>query len=174
MERRFSAYHARPLSVRSAMKVIVTATAGSVIIGGILIRVAEPQLFTSVWLGMWWALQTVTTVGYGDIVPKSPLGRAVGGFVMLEAIAFVSIITAVITSSFVTRAQHELSEGHPILGPRGEAIRDIASSPPAPAGTADTGAPVDLAQRLDEIASRLDRIEEALARQSEGHDPTPW
>ena len=56
---------------------------------------------------MWWALQTVTTVGYGDVTPAAPIGRAVASFVMLEGIAFLAIITAAITSTFVARAASE-------------------------------------------------------------------
>jgi voltage-gated potassium channel len=56
---------------------------------------------------MWWALQTVTTVGYGDVTPKHASGRFVGVVVMLEGIAFLAITTAVITSTFVARAQRE-------------------------------------------------------------------
>jgi voltage-gated potassium channel Kch len=56
---------------------------------------------------MWWALQTVTTVGYGDVTPAQPIGRAVAAFVMLEGIAFLAIITAAITSTFVARAASE-------------------------------------------------------------------
>ena len=56
---------------------------------------------------MWWALQTVTTVGYGDVTPTEFAGRLVGAAVMLEGTAFVAIVTAVITSSFVTRATRE-------------------------------------------------------------------
>ena len=158
MERRFTAYHARPLSVRSAMSVIIAATAMSVVLGGILIRIAEPKQFDSVWLGWWWALQTVTTVGYGDVVPQSVFGRLVGGFVMLASIAFVSIITAVITSSFVARAQRELGERHHLVG---------SGTPGGPDGQGD------LAQRLDEIAGRLDRIEQALTRPAGTAGQTP-
>jgi voltage-gated potassium channel Kch len=157
MERRFTRYHARPLSVRSAMRVIIAATVMSVVLGGILIRIAEPKQFNSVWLGLWWALQTVTTVGYGDVVPQSPFGRMVGAVVMLTSIAFVSIITAVITSSFVARAQRELDEDHHLVGPQRTGEPDERG---------------DLAQRLDEIANRLDRIEEALIRNGEGKNPT--
>jgi voltage-gated potassium channel len=165
MQRRFSRYHQKPLSVRNAMRVIVAATGVSVVIGGILIRLAEPQVFSNIWLGMWWALQTVTTVGYGDVVPKSFLGRLVGAVVMLEAIAFVSIITAVITSSFVARAQHELSEGHVMVGPKGSDV------PAAPGSQGSPAASEDLAQRLDEIAGRLARIEESLIPHGDGQDP---
>lgn len=56
---------------------------------------------------MWWSLQTVTTVGYGDVAPSQLSGRLVGAVVMLEGIAFIAIVTAVITSSFVARAGQE-------------------------------------------------------------------
>jgi voltage-gated potassium channel len=56
---------------------------------------------------MWWALQTVTTVGYGDVTPKEPIGRVVGAVVMIEAIAFLSVITAAVTSSFVERSRQQ-------------------------------------------------------------------
>jgi voltage-gated potassium channel Kch len=56
---------------------------------------------------MWWALQTVTTVGYGDVTPTHVAGRLVGVLVMLEGIAFIAIVTAVITSTFVARATRE-------------------------------------------------------------------
>jgi voltage-gated potassium channel len=56
---------------------------------------------------MWWALQTVTTVGYGDVAPKDLVGRLVGALVMLEGAAFIAIVTAVVTSTFVARATRE-------------------------------------------------------------------
>ena len=56
---------------------------------------------------MWWALQTVTTVGYGDVAPADLTGRIVGGVVMLEGTAFIAIVTAVITSTFVARATRD-------------------------------------------------------------------
>ena len=49
----------------------------------------------------------MTTVGYGDVTPAKPIGRAVAAFVMLEGIAFLAIITAAITSTFVARAASE-------------------------------------------------------------------
>jgi voltage-gated potassium channel len=102
-----------PPSIRVAASVIVAATAIVVIGGGILIRALDHREYANVWVGMWWALQTVTTVGYGDVTPMQPIGRVVGAFVMLEGIAFLAIITAAITSTFVARAAHEraLTEG---------------------------------------------------------------
>ena len=55
--------------------------------------------YPNVGVAMWWAAQTVTTVGYGDVTPSKPAGRIIGLFVMLYGIAFVTI--------FVTRAAEE-------------------------------------------------------------------
>jgi voltage-gated potassium channel Kch len=63
-------------------------------------------------VGLWWAIQTVTTVGYGDVAPKDAVGRVVAALVMLYGIAFIAIVTAVITSTFVARASHEYDEVH--------------------------------------------------------------
>lgn len=93
-----------PPTVRGAVSTIVVATLTVVVISGVLMRALDHKEFGSVWLGMWWAIQTVTTVGYGDITPKDVLGRLVAAVVMLQGIAFIAIITAVITSSFVARA----------------------------------------------------------------------
>jgi voltage-gated potassium channel len=46
-------------------------------------------------------------IGYGDVTPKEPSGRIVAGVVMLEGVALLAITTAVITSTFVTRAARE-------------------------------------------------------------------
>lgn len=117
VERRFSAFMHSPLSVQRAMTAIVTATVVSVILGGVLIRIVDPRDFPSVGLGLWWALQTVTTVGYGDVVPTHPVGRAIGAVIMLESIAFIAIVTAAITSNFVERARRQaaVSAGEPDL-----------------------------------------------------------
>lgn len=86
---------------------IVTATAAVVVGAGILIRVLDSDEYPTVGVGMWWALQTVTTVGYGDVTPTHFTGRLVAAFVMLQGVAFVAIITAAVTSTFVARATRE-------------------------------------------------------------------
>ncbi|HET7556298.1 MAG TPA: potassium channel family protein [Gaiellaceae bacterium] len=141
LERRMTKFLRQPPSVRLAAGVIVTATTLVVVGAGILIRVLDHHEYPNIWVGMWWSLQTVTTVGYGDVTPKEPIGRLVGAFVMLEGIAFLAIITAVITSSFVARAERE---------------RELADE-------ADDAALGDrLEARLDELDGRFDRVEAML------------
>jgi voltage-gated potassium channel len=57
--------------------------------------------FKSFWDGVWWATVTVTTVGYGDIYPKSVGGRIVAMVVMLVGVGFLAVLTATIASYFV-------------------------------------------------------------------------
>ena len=107
IERRLERFLREPLSVRNAAGVIVVATTVIVIGAGVLITLLDSEEYPNVGIGLSWALQTVTTVGYGDVARKNVAGRLVGAFVMLEGIAFVAIITAVITSAFVARATRE-------------------------------------------------------------------
>jgi voltage-gated potassium channel len=143
VERRFEAFLRTPLSVRMAMGVIVSATLVSVFLGGFLITVVDSEEFPDFGTGLWWALQTVTTVGYGDVTPENAIGRLVGALIMLEAIAFVAIVTAAITSSFVERARRQRSAG-------------------AEAGAATSAE--QLTAQLAEISARLERIEQTLKR----------
>ena len=96
-----------PPSVRLAANVIVTATAIVVVLGGVMMRVLDHKEYHSIWLGMWWVLETITTVGYGDLTPESAIGKILTSILMLWGIAFLAIITAAITSVFVARAQQE-------------------------------------------------------------------
>jgi voltage-gated potassium channel Kch len=141
VERNVSRFLREPPSVRVAAGVIVTATVVVVVAGGALMRVLDHAEYSSVWVGMWWALQTVTTVGYGDVTPKNVSGRIVATFVMLEGIALLTIVIAAITSTFIARAQKE---------------RDVA------AAADEDQAARQLEARLDDVVTRLDRLETML------------
>jgi hypothetical protein len=108
--RRVSRFLTGPGTMRSAMAVIIWGMCVSVLAGGVLVWVVDRTDFPNVALGMWWALQTVTTVGYGDVVPTTPLGRVIGSVVMLSSIAFLSVLTAAITSVFIQRARRRYRE----------------------------------------------------------------
>jgi len=64
--------------------------------------------FKSFWDGVWWVLVTISTVGYGDIVPITSGGRIIAVLMMLFGIALLSVITATVASAFVTQ---KLKEG---------------------------------------------------------------
>ena len=107
IERRIDRFMREPPSVRNAAGVIVLVT-GSIVVGaGVLISVIDSEEYPSIGLGLWWALQTITTVGYGDVTPAQVSGRLVGAVVMLQGIALIAIVTAVITSTFVARASRD-------------------------------------------------------------------
>ena len=111
IERRLTKFLHEPPSVRLAANVIVTATVLVVVLAGVMMRVFDHKEYSSVWLGMWWVLETVTTVGYGDLTPASATGKILTSIVMLWGVAFLAIITAAITSVFVARAQQERAAG---------------------------------------------------------------
>jgi voltage-gated potassium channel len=97
----------RGLRPRDAAFLIVVVWLIAVIVFGVIEHLLDEKTFPTVWLGMWWALQTVTTVGYGDVVPQDTVGRAIASFLLLGGLALLSVVTATITSGFVARAQRE-------------------------------------------------------------------
>jgi voltage-gated potassium channel len=143
VERRLTKFLHAPPSVRLAANVIVTATLLIVVVGGVLMRVLDHKEYASIWLGMWWVLQTVTTVGYGDLTPESPIGKILTSLIMLWGVAFLAIITAAITSVFVARAQRER-------------IADVEQSAAGVERTVD--------DRLDQIDAQLRQLRELLER----------
>ena len=123
--------HAELDALYRAATVSTSITVGA----GILMTVADHNTFPSIGSGLWWAVQTVTTVGYGDRVPATVVGRLVAALVMLVGIGFLTVITAAITSTFVSRSRREQT--------------------PSDAAT-------PTAEQLRQIAGRLERIEAAL------------
>jgi voltage-gated potassium channel len=110
LERRVARFLKEPPSIREAAGVIVTATAVVVVGAGFLITLVDGEEYSNLGVGLWWAVQTATTVGYGDVAPSEVSGRIVAAAVMLYGVAFIAIVTALITSTFVARAAREHEE----------------------------------------------------------------
>ena len=124
----------RLLTSRQGFRYIALATGLLVIVSGAAISVADAEEFPNVGLGIWWAITTVTTVGYGDVVPHTVGGRIIAGALMLVGIGFLSTLTATIASTFVS---HDVDAE--------EAESDHAQ----------------VLAALDRIEQRLDRLEAA-------------
>jgi voltage-gated potassium channel Kch len=121
--------------------VISIVTVILTVAGGVAIWLVDRDNFSSLGEGMWWSVQTLTTVGYGDVVPTDTVGRVIATLIMLNGIAFLTVITASVTATLV------------------EQIRRQRQAPPGP-DAPDS----DLAASLQEISSRLDVIEASLAK----------
>ena len=70
---------------------------------GIVMRIVDPDDFPTLGLALWWAVTTVTTVGYGDVVPTDTPGRFVGAVLMVSGYASLSLLTGIIASLLVSR-----------------------------------------------------------------------
>jgi voltage-gated potassium channel len=77
---------------------VAASTVALVLLAGLAIRVTDPHLFRTPLDGWWWAASTITTVGYGDLVPATSVGRMVGLVLMFSGIALVSLLTASIAA----------------------------------------------------------------------------
>jgi len=128
------------LTARRAAAIIAVFTVAITIVGGILERLADHKEFPTIGKGLWFALQTVTTVGYGDVTPKQSSGRFIATVVMLAGIGFLAVITAAVTASLVENSRR----------------RFAAQSE------------LDAVRQLDQISERLASIEATLDRQPSG------
>jgi voltage-gated potassium channel len=97
----------RTLTVRRAARIIAGSSLLLTLVGGVVARLLDHRDFETFGDGLWWALQTVTTVGYGDVVPRNTIGRLLGAALMLNGIALVAVITAAVTATFIERARRE-------------------------------------------------------------------
>ena len=83
------------------LRFIVYTTIGIILFFGFMFYISEPHV-ESYSDGLWWALVTITTVGYGDITPVSTLGRIIASALMIMGIGFIATITAAVSSHFIS------------------------------------------------------------------------
>ena len=142
-DRRLERMHKAVLSGR-----IIPYLAGVIgliaLIAALVVRLLARGEFNSIGESLWWAAQTVTTVGYGDVIPETAFSKVIAVLVMFFGIATVSLATALITSAVITATQRRIAEvqGDPELG----ALLRIE----------------ERLEALDAIEQRLDAIEARL------------
>jgi voltage-gated potassium channel len=121
------------LKLRSAVGLIIGVATVLAITAAVVVHWVDPGIGT--WGdALWWAVTTVTTVGYGDVVPESTPGRIVGAALMLTGLGLIPIITSVVVSILISRRSQEAQE---------EEHRDL----------------VLILERLDAIDRRLDGLQ---------------
>src|SRR5262245_24683728 len=94
---------ARAFETGRILPLIITTIIVLVIASGILMRIVDHKDFPTIGVALWWAAQTVTTVGYGDVTPVEPAGRIVATGLMIVGFASLSLLTGVIASLLVNR-----------------------------------------------------------------------
>ena len=128
------------LTARRAALIIGAFTVMVTLVAALLAFLLDREDFPNYGISVWWALQTVTTVGYGDFVPTNSEGRLIGSVVMVVGVGFLAVVTASIVATFVETARRRLGEA-----PDHE----------------------ELTRKLDQIVDRLDRLETAIGRSQE-------
>jgi len=91
----------RRLTSGDSLRIASILTLTAIVVAASAMQAFASNEFDSLWDSTWWAVVTVTTVGYGDFYPTSVQGRLVGIVLMFVGIGFLSLLTASIASKFV-------------------------------------------------------------------------
>jgi voltage-gated potassium channel Kch len=133
---------ARAITNRHIFRYLAGATVLLSVVAGVTVWLIDRRDFPTLGDGLWWSLVTLATVGYGDIVPHTAWGRVVGAAVIVVGVTFLSLLTATITTYFVSADQ---------------AARDASAD-----GSEAT---------LEQVLERLTAIERALRERDDGPPP---
>jgi voltage-gated potassium channel len=124
--------------LRYAALIVFTIVVG----GGAVFVAVERDQNLSIWDGLWWAAETVTTVAYGDIYPTTALGRIVATVVMTAGIGFVALLTGALAQRFLYGAGED-------------------ATPKSSTEDADT------AKKLEDLSLQVSQLQKAL--EDRGH-----
>jgi voltage-gated potassium channel len=138
---------------------VVAVAVGILVTASLVAYYAEKPVnpeFATVGDALWWGIVTLTTVGYGDIVPKTPTGRLAGVAIMLTGIAVLGVLAGSLSSFFR-------------LGDNGKAN---GAPPDQPANPATAASDTALAALTAEVSALRQQVE-ALTRRLTGAPPDP-
>lgn len=133
----FVAGRARRVFSTEVLRYAAIGTMVVVVGGGTALAAVEPDQGLSDWDGVWWAIETVTTVGYGDIYPVTTVGRIIGIVVMVSGVGFVALLTGTLAQHFVQGGAANREDGSP--------------------------AATELAGKLDEVSGRLEELSKEIS-----------
>ena len=119
---------------------LVVVTAATAVVTGLIAHVIDRADFPSFGIGVWWAVVTLGTVGYGDVVPHTAWGRVLGGTVIVFGVTFISFLIAIVTSMLVDADRDEI-----------ERVRDSRHE--------------ETVELLRAVVARLDDLESRLPRE---------
>jgi len=132
----------RALLSRHQLGTTLAVALGTMVLAGVVVTRLDPSV-GNIWDGMWWAWVSMSTVGYGDVVPHSTAGRLFAALLILFGVVVLSMLTASLSAFFigsdVKRVEHEEREAD---------------------------------RMLREIAERLERVERLLERQTDEENET--
>ena len=95
---------------RRVFPYLAIVTLGLGVFAGFIVTLVDRKDFPTFGDAVWWAIVTLGTVGYGDIVPHTAWGRVVGSIVIVFGVTFIAFLTATVTSAFVSAAEGEARE----------------------------------------------------------------
>jgi voltage-gated potassium channel len=112
-DRRSFRWHERTkqaVANRRIFPFLLLTTAGLGTLSGFVVTLVDHKDFPTFGTGVWWAIVTLGTVGYGDVVPHTAWGRVVGSIVIIVGVTFISFLIATVTSYFVAAEEAEAAE----------------------------------------------------------------
>jgi voltage-gated potassium channel len=100
----------RAVARRRIFPYLAAATLVLALTAGLVMTIVDEKDFPNFGLAVWWAIVTLATVGYGDVVPTTVAGRVVGSAVIILGVTFLAFLTATVTSYFVSSDQEAAKE----------------------------------------------------------------
>jgi voltage-gated potassium channel len=122
MPERFTGQRLAALKLRGVVLVIIGVAATAAAAAAFLELLVDPGI-GSTGDALWWAVATVTTTGYGDVVPTNAAGRVVGVVLMMIGISLIPIITSLVITVFIAQRQRETTDADRLH--RDEVIRRL-------------------------------------------------